>query len=71
MARVIKVGERRTSMRLEPLFWTSLEEIAHREGRPLPELLDAIDRRKAAGASLTAAVRGYVVAYYRSIALGQ
>lgn len=66
--RNIRVGTRRTSMRLEPLYWASLDDIAQREGEPLSAVLGTIDQRKAPNASLTAAVRAFVVAYYRALA---
>lgn len=70
ICRNIRVGDRRTAMRLEPLYWTCLEEIARLEAVDLAVLLGAVYRKKAPRASLTAATRGFVVAYYRALARG-
>lgn len=43
--RVVWVGNRRTSLRLEPEFWSALEEIAARRGLGLSTVLHEIERR--------------------------
>lgn len=55
----------RTSMRLEPYVWESLQEIARREGRTHHELCDIISRTKPVSATLTAAVRLFILMYFR------
>ena len=61
----------RTSIRLEPEIWTALEEIAELEGVSKNMLCTRIDQKKGKGTSLTAAVRAYVIAYYRRMATQQ
>jgi predicted DNA-binding ribbon-helix-helix protein len=65
--RNIKLAGRRTSLRLEPEFWDALDEIVARERSTLSALCERIKGRRAA-ANLTAAVRLYVLRYFRSAA---
>ena len=61
------VAGRRTSVRLEPLMWQALREIAEREQRSVNDLVTEIERRQLAS-SLTAAIRVFVVDYLRAAA---
>jgi predicted DNA-binding ribbon-helix-helix protein len=61
----VVVAGRRTSVRLEPVMWQALREIAHAEGIGLNDLVTAIDRRRD-GLNLTAAIRVCIVDFYRS-----
>jgi predicted DNA-binding ribbon-helix-helix protein len=63
--RNVTVGGRRTSVRLEPAMWDALREIAARERRTLHEIITEIDRQREAS-SLTAAIRVYIVVYWRT-----
>jgi predicted DNA-binding ribbon-helix-helix protein len=65
--RNIKLAGRRTSLRLEPEFWDALDEIVERESSSLSALCEKIRGRRAA-ANLTAAVRLFVLRYFRSAA---
>lgn len=65
--RNIKLAGRRTSLRLEPEFWDALDEIVVRERSTLSALCERIKGRRAA-ANLTAAVRLYVLRYFRTAA---
>ena len=65
--RNIKLAGRRTSLRLESEFWDALDEIVAREDSTLSALCERIKGRRAA-ANLTAAVRLYVLRYFRSAA---
>jgi predicted DNA-binding ribbon-helix-helix protein len=65
--RNIKLAGRRTSLRLEPEFWDALDEIVARESSTLSALCERIKGRRTA-ANLTAAVRLYVLRYFRSAA---
>ena len=65
--RNIVVGGRRTSVRLEPTMWEALREIARRRGMGLHALVTEIDRERTAS-SLTAAIRVYIVDFYRAAA---
>jgi predicted DNA-binding ribbon-helix-helix protein len=65
--RNVVVAGHRTSVRLEPLIWDALRDIARQRGVAVNELVTEIDGRRAAP-SLTAAIRVYVVDFYRSAA---
>jgi predicted DNA-binding ribbon-helix-helix protein len=66
--RNIVVAGHRTSVRLEPTMWEALHEIARQRETNLNELVTEIDRRRDAS-SLTAAIRVYIVDFYRSAAM--
>lgn len=61
--RNIIVGEKKTSVLLEPLFWEKLHEIAHNQDYHINELCTFIDKRKNKEASLASAIRVFVAAY--------
>ncbi len=65
--RNVTIGRRRTSLRLEPARWDALEEICRREERSQHELCAMIDKRRRAS-SLTAAIRVFIVNYFRAAA---
>jgi len=60
----IVVGGRRTSVRLEASMWEGLQDIAHRRGMTLNDLVTEIERNRATP-GLTAAIRVYIVDFYR------
>ncbi len=62
--RNVTIGGRRTSVRLEPAMWDALEEICQRENLTPHELCENIDKFRQAS-SLTAAIRVFVVSYFR------
>jgi predicted DNA-binding ribbon-helix-helix protein len=64
----VVVAGRRTSVRLEPLMWDALRDIAHRLGATTHDLVTEIDRERTAS-SLTAAIRVFIVDFYRAAAL--
>jgi predicted DNA-binding ribbon-helix-helix protein len=63
--RNVVVGGHRTSVRLEPVMWEALREIARIEQVGLNELVTYIDGRRER-LSLTAAIRVHIVDFYRS-----
>ena len=65
--RNVVVAGHRTSVRLEPVMWEALADIAGRRGQTVNEVVTEIDRDRSAS-SLTAAIRVYIVDYYRSAA---
>jgi predicted DNA-binding ribbon-helix-helix protein len=65
--RNVFVGTRRTSLRLEPAMWDALTEICRREDLTIHQLCGLIDERRLAS-SLTAAIRVFIVNYFRSAA---
>ena len=60
--RNIIIGNRRTSVRLEPEFWISLADIAQREHISVNKLCTEVDRG-AGNLSRTAAIRVFIAAY--------
>ena len=68
--RNVVVAGRRTSVRLEPVMWEALQDIARREERTIHDLVTQIDRERTAS-SLTAAIRVYIVGFYRAAAGGE
>lgn len=65
VSRNITLQDRRTSVRLEPAMWDALDEICRREGTSIHDLCTLIDRQRRES-KLTAAVRVFVMAYYRA-----
>src|ERR1700688_3779685 len=65
--RNVVVAGHRTSVRLEPLIWEALRDVARRREMGLNDLVTEIDRHRAAP-SLTAAIRVYIVDFYRNAA---
>lgn len=65
--RNVRVGPRRTSLRLEIAVWDALGDIAQREGMPLNRLLTRIAGAQSES-SFTASVRVYALGYYRGLA---
>lgn len=62
--RSMRIAGHRTSLALEPQFWTALERIARERGSSLPVLIAGIDERRAKDApeaSLASAVRVFVL----------
>lgn len=64
----IVVGNHRTSVRLEPVMWDALRDIALRQQFTVHDLVTEIDRERTAS-SLTAAIRIYIVDFYRAAAV--
>jgi predicted DNA-binding ribbon-helix-helix protein len=63
----IVVDRHRTTVRLEPEMWNALQDIAHLAGLTVNDVATDIDRMRTAS-SLTAAIRVYVVEFYRKAA---
>lgn len=68
VSRNISVSGHRTSVRLEPEMWDALKDIVRREGCTLNTLCTLVQRRKRANSSLTAAIRVFIMLYYRAAA---
>ncbi len=64
--RNIVVNGRRTSVRLEPEMWTALLDIARRENQSIHTLASQVAQSKKPETSLTAAIRVFCLAYYRT-----
>ena len=57
------IGARRTSVRLEPVMWEALADIAEEQARTIPDILTDVDRAYVE-ANLTAAIRVYIVRFF-------
>ncbi len=68
ISRNITINNHRTSVRLEPEMWAGLREICRREHASLHTLCTAVAERKPANSSLTAAIRVFIMAYFRAAA---
>jgi predicted DNA-binding ribbon-helix-helix protein len=58
----VYVAGHRTSVRLEPVIWRSLQDIAGQQKVTVHDLVSDIDRRRTSG-GLSSAIRAYVVVY--------
>ncbi len=65
--RSVRIGGRRTSMRLETQFWEALRDVAEREHADVGEICTRIAKRSR-NANLSSAVRVAMVDYYRELA---
>ena len=62
----VRIHNRRTSVRLEPRMWTALNEIAVLEGCSIHDLCGVVYDLKTPGTSFTAALRVFMMEYYRT-----
>ena len=65
--RNVTVAGHRTTMRLEPAMWDALQQVCAREGKALNDLVTEIDGQRLES-SLTAAIRVYLLSYFRAAA---
>jgi len=63
----VRIHKRRTSIRLEPAMWNALNEIAALEGCSIHDLCGAVHDLKDKETSFTAALRVFMMEYYRSV----
>lgn len=68
VSRNVSIFRRRTSVRLEPEMWNALQDIATREGCTVHDICTLVSVRKNAATSLTAAIRVFLMLYYRAAA---
>lgn len=68
VSRNVTIAGHRTSVRLEPEMWNGLAEACRRECATMHEVCTVIASHKPTGTSLTAAIRVFVMAYYRAAA---
>lgn len=66
VSRNITVNGKRTSVRLEPEMWRAIKEISARENCSIHELCSLIAFRKNKRTSLTAAIRVFLMLYFRA-----
>ena len=65
VSRNVVVSGRRTSVRLEPEMWDGLREICRRERANLHQICTTVCLQKIDDTSLTAAIRVFVMRYFR------
>jgi predicted DNA-binding ribbon-helix-helix protein len=65
VSRNVVVSGRRTSIRLEPEMWDSLREICQRERATVHQICTTVSLQKLEETSLTAAIRVFVMRYFR------
>ena len=63
--RSVVVGNHKTSVSLEHLFWSSLKEISKERGMTLAELISEIDANRQQG-NLSSAIRLFVLDRYKA-----
>lgn len=66
ISRNLVIDGKRTSARLEPDMWAALFDIVRREGRSAHEVCTLINSNKPDDCTLTAAIRVFIMAYFRS-----
>jgi predicted DNA-binding ribbon-helix-helix protein len=66
VSKNVTVRGRRTSVRLEPEMWLALRDIALREKCTIHDICSLVSVRKNAHTSLTAAIRVFLMLYYRA-----
>jgi predicted DNA-binding ribbon-helix-helix protein len=70
VSRNVTVDGHRTSVRLERAMWDALNYVCHSEGKSLHAVVSEIARRQMES-SLTAAIRVYLMMYFRAAAMSQ
>lgn len=66
VSKNITVLGKRTSVRLEPEMWRALKDISKREQCTIHDLCSLVSLRKNVHTSLTAAIRVFLMLYYRA-----
>ncbi|MDR3450713.1 MAG: ribbon-helix-helix domain-containing protein [Alphaproteobacteria bacterium] len=65
VSRNVTISGRRTSIRLEPEMWDGLREVCRRERSNLHYVCTSVAIQKQESTSLTAAIRVFVMRYFR------
>ena len=68
VSRNVTIGSHRTSIRLEPFMWDGLREVCRREHMTMHDIATIVSIRKPVNTSLTAAMRVFVMTYFRTAA---
>ena len=68
VSKNVTINGHRTSVRLEPAMWNSLTDICRRERTTIHTVCSAIAQHKPEETSLTAAIRVFIMSYYRAAA---
>ena len=65
--RTVYTDNRKISLRLEPIMWDALRDIAHHQGITLSALITHVDNAaEQPRETLASALRVYIVEFYRS-----
>src|ERR1043165_7895048 len=64
--RNIYLGPRRTSLRLEAVMWEALADIAQDQDKTVDDVILDLSRERPKDLSLSAAIRVYIVEFYRA-----
>jgi predicted DNA-binding ribbon-helix-helix protein len=67
ICRNVTVSGHRTSVRLESAMWDALHELCRREGKTAHAICSMVNRERHQS-SLTAALRDYIMSYFRAAA---
>lgn len=68
ISKNITIDKKRTSVRLEADMWKALKDIALRENCSVHDICTLVNSRKKQQSSLTAAIRVFVMLYFKSAA---
>ena len=71
VSKNVTILGRRTSVRLEPEMWNALKDISKRERCTIHDICSLIHIRKRPMTSLTAAIRVFLMLYYRAAATSE
>ena len=66
ISKNITIFGHRTSVRLEPEMWSALKDISSRESCTVHDLCSLVQFRKGKNTSLTAAIRVFLMLYYKA-----
>lgn len=70
--RNVEIGGRRTSFRLEQPFWDAVQDCAQERGLTANQLITlAVRDHSAPGASMSSALRVFLIGYYRDRVLAR
>jgi predicted DNA-binding ribbon-helix-helix protein len=68
VSKNVVIAAKRTSVRLEPEMWDGIHEISQREGLSVHKLCTGVSEQKLKDTSLTAAIRVFIMRYFRTAA---
>jgi predicted DNA-binding ribbon-helix-helix protein len=68
ISKNVTIHGKRTSVRLEPEMWQAINEIAKRQRCTIHRICSIVQDTKAPKSSLTAAIRVFIMSYFRAAA---
>lgn len=63
-SRALRIADRRSSARLEAMFWQALDEICQHEGLNMDDLATRLAKTKPPHTPFTSTLRAFAVAYF-------